>query len=251
MLPTSKTPKKDELSDLTVMVYGPTKIGKSTFCSRAEGALFLSTEPGLNSLEVFQVPIQSWDELLVACGELAEGKHSYKTVVIDTVDNAWRFCEEFILAKLNIEHQADAPYGKGWSLISNEFHRVLTKLAHQPFGLYLVSHSQEIEIATRTGKYHRIVPTLPEKARRILLGLADMILYCDIEASNDDGHPVYRRVIRTKPSLAYEAGDRTGKLPEVIDLSYQAFKQAFAGVAPDTATEEPTESKEPKSAKEK
>jgi hypothetical protein len=49
-------------SILTVMVYGQTKIGKTTLCSQAEGALFLATEPGLNALDVFQVPILTWTE---------------------------------------------------------------------------------------------------------------------------------------------------------------------------------------------
>ena len=73
MLPTKKSPPKQDHADLTVLVYGPSKIGKSTGCSRSEGALFLATEPGLNSLDVFQVPIRSWEELLAACGEIAEG----------------------------------------------------------------------------------------------------------------------------------------------------------------------------------
>lgn len=35
-----------------MLIYGPTKIGKSTWCSYAENALFLSTEPGLNRIVV-------------------------------------------------------------------------------------------------------------------------------------------------------------------------------------------------------
>jgi len=153
-------------------------------------------------------------------------------VVIDTVDNAFKFCEEYICKKLNIAHQADAPYGKAWAMVAGEFQRVITKLAHLPYGLYLISHSQEIEIETRTGKYTKIVPTLPEKARKIVLGLVDIILYCDIESSvGPDGKPAYRRVMRTKPSLYYEAGDRTGRLPETIDLDYTKFAAAFNATA--------------------
>ena len=58
LLPTTKTAPKNSLTDLTVLVYGQTKIGKTTLCSQAEGALFLATEPGLNALDVFQVPIR-------------------------------------------------------------------------------------------------------------------------------------------------------------------------------------------------
>jgi hypothetical protein len=233
MLPKSKTPPKCALSDLAVLVYGPTKIGKSSMCSKAEEGIFLATEPGLNSLEVYQVTINSWDDLLNTAAELAEGYHLFKTIVIDTVDNAFKLCEEYICRKLNIAHQADAPYGKAWAMVTGEFQRVITKLAFLPYGLFLISHSQEKEIETRTGKYVKIVPTLPDKARKIILGMVDMILFCDLEVSTDaNGKQIVRRVMRTKPSLYYEAGDRTGRLPETLDLSFKAFLEAFNKTTP-------------------
>ena len=109
----------------------------------------------MNALDVFQVPIQSWDDLLTACAEITEGKHPFKTVIIDTVDNAYKFCADYILKKFKIEHESDLGYGKGYALINNEFQRVLTKLAFLPCGLFLVSHAKEIEVETRTGKYTR------------------------------------------------------------------------------------------------
>jgi len=235
MLPTQKTPPKANLHDLTVLVYGPHKYGKSEFCSQADNALFLATEPGLNHLEVYQQPISSWDELLVAAKDIAEGRHAFRTVIIDTVDNAYRMCAEYVCQKNKIEHESDLDYGKGYALVNGEFHRVLNKLALLPYGLFLVSHSQEKEIETRTGKYTKVVPTMPDKARKLVLGLVDIILFCDLEpAPGPDGKPAYRRVLRTKPSTAYEAGDRTGRLPEVIDLDFAAFVTAFAQGVPRT-----------------
>jgi len=229
MLPTQKTPPKPSLHDLTVLLYGATKYGKSKWCSQADGALFLATEAGLNSLEVYQQPIGTWDELLLAAKEIAEGKHAFRTVVIDTIDNAYRMCVEHVNQKFKVEHESDLGYGKGYALINNEFHRVLNKLALLPYGLFLVSHAQEKEVETRTGKITRIIPTLPDKARKIVLGMVDVILFCDLEPTTaPDGKPAYRRVIRTKPSAIYEAGDRTGRLPDVIDFDFGAFTTAFA-----------------------
>ncbi len=237
MLPTAKTPPRDALADLTVLVYGPTKIGKSTWCSQPGDALFLATEAGLNSLEVFQSPVGTWEELLAACAEIGKGEHPFKTIVLDTVDNAYRMCADYICAKFKVDHQSDLAYGKGYALVNNEFHRVLNKLALLPYGLFLVSHSVEREFETRTGKVMRIVPTLPEKARQIVLGMVDMILFCDLETSvGKDGKTVVRRVMRTKPSAQYEAGDRTGRLPEVIDLDYPKFLAAFTAGRPSKAT---------------
>jgi len=228
MLPTKRTPSKTSLSDLSILCYGRTKAGKSTWCSHSPDALFLATEPGLNHLDVYQVPINSWDDLLAACGEIAAGEHRFKTVIIDTVDNAYRFCVEYICRKHKIEHESDLGYGKGYGLVNNEFQRVLLKLAFLPYGFVLVSHSQEQEIETRTGKQTRIVPTLPKQARKFVLGLVDMVLYCDQEVTRDaDGKPQYRRVMRTKPHPNFEAGDRTGRLPPVLDLDFGKFIRAF------------------------
>ena len=47
---------------------------------------------------------------------------------------------------------------------------MLTKLAFLPYGLFLISHAKEVEMDSRTGKYVRVVPTLPDKARKIVLG---------------------------------------------------------------------------------
>ncbi len=246
MLPTQKTPPKTSLSDLTVLVYGPSKIGKSTWCSQAEGALFLATEAGLNNLDVYQVPIGTWDDLLAACKEISEGKHPYKTIVLDTVDNAYRMCAEHICAKFKIEHESDLGYGKGYALINNEFYRVLNKLALLPYGLFLISHSQEKELETRTGKLTRIVPTLPDKARKIVLGMVDVILFCDLDVTTGaDGKSSARRVIRTKPNMHYEAGDRTGRLPEVIDLDFKKFVEAYAEAPPAKAAASPAPATQP------
>ena len=244
LLPTTKTQPKPNLADLTVLAYGQTKIGKSTLCSHAEGALFLATEPGLNALDVYQVPIQSWEQLRNACKEIGEGNHPFKTVVLDTIDNAYKFCTEFILAKFKVDHESDLGYGKGYALVNNEFQRVLTKLAFLPYGLFLISHAKEIEVDSRTGKYMRVVPTLPDKARKIVLGMADMVLYCDLEeTTGDNGEKITRRVMRTKPSLYYEAGDRTGRLPETLDLDFGRFSECYNAAtvaAPTTRALTPT-----------
>jgi hypothetical protein len=64
--------------------------------------------------------------------------------------------------------------------------------------------------------------------------MVDMVLFCDLEVTTgEDGAQSVHRVIRTKPSLYYEAGDRTGRLPETIDLDFRKFLDAFnTAVAP-------------------
>ena len=227
-LPTAKTPPKRSLSDVSILIYGKSKIGKSSWAAQAPDAIFLATEPGLNALEVYQHPITTWSDFLEACAELAKGEHEFKTVVIDTLDVLYRLCADHICQKRGIEHESDGSHGKIYGLIKNEIYRVLTKLAHLPYGLILISHSQDRDLETRTGSVTRSVPTLSESFRQIVIGLVDLILYCDVEVEQGENDtPKYRRVIRTKPSPNYDAGDRFGCLPETMDLDYQAFVKAF------------------------
>jgi hypothetical protein len=227
-LPKEKSKPSNDLTAKTTLLYGPPKIGKSTLASRFPGAIFLECEPGLNELEVFKMPAYSWDAFKEACKLLAEGKHDFKTIVIDTVDNAFRYCTDAVNAQNSVQYEGDLPHGKGWAFVKNEWHRVLTKLASLPYGLILISHAQDKRIETRTGEYIKTQPSLPDRARAVVLGLVDMILYCDTEtAKGEDGSLSVRRVIRTKPHPTYEAGDRTGRLPEVLPLSFPAFEAAF------------------------
>ena len=244
-LPTQKTPPRDSMSDLTVLLYGASKIGKSTLCSSADHALFLATEAGLNSLDVFQQPILNWQGLCVAVADIEKGDHPFKTIILDTVDNAYKMCADHICRKSNIQHESDLGFGKGFSLVNNEFQRVLTKLSLMPYGLYLISHAQDKEMDTPTGKRMKTIPTLPGKAREIVLGMVDIILFCDVEmVPGPEGKKIERRVMRTKPSALYEAGDRTKRLPETIDLDFNAFVDAYKSGTPapepPPATSQPT-----------
>jgi hypothetical protein len=228
LLPIEKAKPRSDLQDYSILLHGMPKIGKSTMCSQAEDALFLAFEPGLNALEVYQTPIDNWEHFCEVCKEIAEGKHSFKTIVIDTIGIAYQMCAEYICNKFSVPHQSDLSYGKGPSLVNNEFQRVLSKLGRLPYGLFLIAHTKTLKVESRTGDYTKYVPNLSEGARKIILGMVDIILYCDLDTSTDSKEKqTVRRVMRTKPSQYYEAGDRTKRLPEVIELDYTAFLKAF------------------------
>ncbi|MCO6439008.1 MAG: ATP-binding protein [Phycisphaerae bacterium] len=235
-LPAERSKRANDLAQQTVLVYGAPKIGKSTFASQFPGALFLECEPGLNQLEVFKIATYTWDDLLAACKLVAAGDHPFKTIVVDTIDNAFKYCTDHVCGKHGIEYEGDMAHGKGWALVKNEWHRVLTRLASLPYGLVLISHAVDKTVETRTGEYTRTQPSLPDRARNVVLGLVDIILFCDTQTRKDaSGNVVVERVMRTKPHPTYEAGDRTGRLPDVLPLSYESFVQAFDSAASGTS----------------
>jgi hypothetical protein len=237
MLPTVKTEPKFDILNLRLFLYGPPKIGKSTFCAGMPDAVFAATEPGLNNLSVFQAPIASWKDFLQFCGEIAGGKHQFKTVIIDTIDRLYRLCETHVCESLNIITPEDMNYGKGRAKVNAEFFRVMDRLTSLPYGLVFTSHAVTKEVKTPGGNTDRTIPTLPDKVSQYIISLADVIGFASIRpVMQQDGTTKRERVLCTKPHTDFDAGDRTGRLPETLPLSWPAFAAAMTPkVAPATA----------------
>jgi hypothetical protein len=230
-IPAAKTPPTKSADRACVFLYGPPKIGKSTFAAGAD-AHFLECEPGLDFLDVFKTSISSWVELCEAVKEITAafrvGNYPHKTIALDTVDVAFVLCQAHVLGKHRVQHESDLEFGKGWGLVENEFRRLITDLCGIGPGVIMISHAEQKEVKDIHGaKSLKIVPTLPKNAREVALPLSDIILFADIHGG--------KRVLRTKPSRDHEAGDRSNRLPDPLDLSYPAFLAAMtvAGAEPD------------------
>lgn len=221
-LPEEKTVPLAELNHYIILLYGDPKIGKSTFCSQMEDPFFIATEAGLHALSVWQSSVTKWEEISEICAELGKANR-FGTVVVDTIDNAYQLCLDYVCKKHKLDHPSDLEWGKGWGLVNQEFQRLVVKLSQMPRGLVMVSHAQHITLKTRTQEITKAVPTVPNSTRKFLVGLADIILYAEA-ADTENGT---KRILRCTPSEYWEGGDRTGRLPDVMPLDYNAVKDAF------------------------
>lgn len=229
-LPTKISEKCNDLSKQIILIYGRPKIGKSTLCSKFPDALFLATEPGLNHLEVFKISITNWESFLLACKDLSEGNHEFKTVIIDTADNLITYCADYICRINDLHHVSEMDHNMGWHLVTTELNRALVKLSSLPYGLVLVSHAKQIEVKTKTAKYDRFTIDIGGKNAKVILNMMDIILFMDSDVK--DGKEI--GVVRTKPSLHWEGGDKSKLLPENIEFPpdkpeavYEVIKNAF------------------------
>ena len=153
----------------------------------------------------------------------------FRTVCIDTVDNLWKFCVNYVCAKFDMQHPSDQEWGKGWDLCKDEWRKVLVPLSMYGYGLLFISHEQERTTNTRTKKIDKTMPTIPGSARSVILPMCDIIAHLGIREVEVDGETEELRVATFQPTEAIEAGDRTGKLPPRMKMgkSAQEFYDNF------------------------
>jgi hypothetical protein len=205
LLPTEKQQKSSNPFDYTILLYGDPKIGKSEACSRIPDALFIQTEAGLKNLDVCTTPlIDSWNQFLEIAGEIAEGRHNFKTIVVDTIDGLYQICARHICQLNGWKHESDLDFGKGYARVRLELMRVLNKLSALPTGLVLVGHAKEKEVKTRTAKYDRMTVCFSGSIEEAITAFVDVGLYARVETI--DGEKV--RVVRSLHSDDYFAGGR-------------------------------------------
>lgn len=251
-LPTVKAPKITDLSRKRILIYGPAKIGKSTWCSRAPEAFFIDCENGLENVEAYKKTCTSWLDVVGTVEALKRGGHPYKTVVVDTVAAAHRFAQEHVLRKHRAEWLNDGSlgYGKGRGLTVNYLVWLLKQLSDPALGLglYLVAHERQDTVPDRHGAdVIRTGPDLHESIVQYVIGWADMVLRCGYETEGGGETRTEKRMMFAAGSEFLVAGDRTGLLPATMPLSFPSFQKTYeAALGMSNGSEKPKTKKEGK-----
>ncbi len=222
-LPTEKSKRIEDIGAMSLLLYGSPKIGKSTIANSFPNAMFVVTEEGHKSMEVYKVGITEWPDFKELCKKLRKDAHKFRTVVIDTIDLLFSVCETHVCKQHGIDHPSELEYGRGWGFLRDEFQKTLAGLAAPdkrgeiPFGLVFLSHAKEVEVKGRITKTTRTVCTLSGTARKVVLPLVDCVGYCGF-GEDAAGEPTKERVVTFAPTEFVEAGDRTGRLPATVKM---------------------------------
>lgn len=224
-----------------VVVYGPEGIGKSTLASAFPDPVFLDTEGGTIHLNVTRFPQpERWEDILAFTAQLAQGEHSFKTLVIDTVDWLERLLIEHICQKFRKDGIEDFGYGKGYTYLSEEFSRFLQSLdvlRAQGMHLVMVAHStiRKFEQPAAAGAYDRYELKLSKQCAPLLKEWCDLLLFVNYftKVTETDGRKKAvggkERRIYAAHCAAFDAKNRHG-LPDVLPMEFAAIAHVFPSV---------------------
>ena len=168
-----------DMRGYSVFFYGEPKSGKTTTATKFPNHLLLAFEKGYNAIPgAMAQPINSWSEFRKVLRQLKneEVQKKFETIIIDTADIAYDYCEAYICANHNVDAIGDIGYGKGYTLAGKEFDECLRKIVQLNYGLVLISHAVDKTFTDESGKeYNQIVPTLGNKPRNIVARMCKLV----------------------------------------------------------------------------
>lgn len=220
LLDNTKSKPNYGLNGKSIMLLGNPKTGKSSVSNTIPGNIFADLEGGLQFLDCDRVRCATWDDLLKMRDELINTKHEFKNLTIDTVDLFHKACERYIVKKHGAKdiNDGELSFGKGSNKVKEELNNFLIPLKQKGFSVVLITHAKEREMSTKTLKWTYMGTTLGASVETTITALCDYIFYCYV---TDDG----KRVMRTKPSKYLLAGDRSGRLPEIMDMNLNLIEK--------------------------
>lgn len=218
------------------------KSGKTTIASKFPNALLLAFEKGYNALAgVMAQPINSWAEFIKVTKQLKDEKvkEKFSTIIIDTADIAYSYCEKYICANNGVDTIADIGYGKGYALVGNEFDEKLRAIVQLGYGIVIISHATDKVFKDEAGQeYNKIVPTLDKRSNNIVARMADIIGYSR-SVTDADGND--KTILFMRGTPRFEAGSRFKYTPDYIEFTYDNLVNAIGDAIDKQAQEDGTE----------
>lgn len=220
-----------------ILVYGPEKVGKSTFGSELPKPLFLCSESGTDQLDIRRAKISNWLELKTVLRELRDGDDESKTIVLDTVDWFEQLLLKFLIAESHVDSAKDL--GGGWGaykgILIAEWHNLFSLIdeVREKKNICFLAHSQckkfSDPILSCDYDRYELKMEYPEISG-VFKEYVDGIFFINFEttvkrekqtkkvrAYGDD-----TRILYTKRTHAFDAGNRYG-MPEEIECSAKEF----------------------------
>ena len=215
------------LRGYSVLFYGEPKSGKTTTATKFPHHLILGFEKGWNAIPgAMAMPINSWSDFKKVLRQLKQEdvKQKFETIIIDTADIAYDYCEKYICNVNGVDNIADIPFGKGYGMAGREFDECLRLITQLNYGLVIISHAQDKTFTNEQGQeYNQIVPTLANKARLICQRMCDIIGY---SRSVDTPEGLTTKLFM-RGTPRFIAGSRFKYTPDSITFSYKNLVDAI------------------------
>lgn len=236
-LPKNEKIHRDGSTNLKLWVYGSPNIGKTTFASQFPDVLMINTDGNYKYVDSPIITLidgakDPWENFIEIIDEIIKGQHTYKTIVVDLLEDVYQYARNYYCKQLKINHESELGYAKGYDIIRNNFLIALRKLANSNYNIIFISHEETEIVKDRIGRETTVYkPALPDKVAKKVSGMVEITgrITCNSK-EDDDGNIIDTRILNLSSTKDQFGGN---KIPTItidnIELSYNKLIEIIKG----------------------
>lgn len=235
LLPKNERRNVESISKKVVWLYGAPFSGKTFLANKFPDPIMLNTDGNIKFVDAPYISIKddvkvegrqvkrtfAWQVLKDVIAELEKKENTFKTIIVDLLEDCYEHCRIYMYDKLNIEHESDDSFS-AWDKIRTEFLSTLKRLMNLDYeNIILISHEDRSkDITRRSGdKITSIKPNLQDKVSNKVAGMVDIVARVVAEGEE--------RTLSFKTNEVIFGGGRLTVSKKEIPLDYDAFMEVY------------------------
>jgi phage nucleotide-binding protein len=235
LLPENKRRTIETATKKVIWIYGSPFSGKTTFANQFPDPIMLNTDGNIKFVDAPFIPIRdevkkvgrmterkkAWEIFKDVIAELELKDNTFKTIVVDLLEDTYEHCRLYVYDQMGITHESDDM--RSWDKVTVEFLSTLKRLMALDYeNIVLISHLDTAKDIMKKGgdKLTAIKPNIRDKVANKVAGMVDIVA----RAIADDG----KHILSFKRNEVIFGGGRLKFKAAEIPLDYQAFCNLYA-----------------------
>ena len=191
LLPKNERRNLNATKKKVVWIYGAPFSGKTFFANQFPDPLMLNTDGNIKFVDAPYIRIKdevrvegrqtkrtlAWDVFKDTISELEKKENTFRTIVVDLLEDLYEHCRLYMYQQMGITHESDDSF-RAWDKVRGEFLNTLKRLMNLDYeNIILISHEDTSKDITRKGgdKITAIKPNLQEKVANKVAGMVDVV----------------------------------------------------------------------------
>ena len=235
LLPKNERRNLNEVNKKTIWLYGKPFSGKTTFANKFPDPLMLNTDGNIKFVDAPYIAIKdqvtvtgrltkrkfAWQVFKEAIEELEKKENTFKTIVIDLLEDLYEYCRLYMYDQLGITHESDDSF-RAWDKVRTEFLSTIKRLMNLDYeNIILISHEDSTkDIMKKSGEnFTAIKPNLNDKVANKIAGMVDIVARVYVDDT--------KRILSFKSDEVIFGGGRLNLRVKEIDLDYEKFEEVY------------------------
>lgn len=190
-LPENKRRNIEAVEKRVLWIYGVPFCGKTTFANSFPDPLMLNTDGNIKFVDAPYIRIKdeikvegrmtkrtlAWDVFKDTISEMEKKDNTFKTIVVDLLEDLYEHCRLYMYQQMGITHESDDSF-RAWDKVRGEFLNTLKRLMNLDYeNIILISHEDTSKDITKKGgdKITAIKPNLQDKVANKVAGMVDVV----------------------------------------------------------------------------